>query len=110
VALDKRSGASLEGDLFIYCTGFASLLVGRHFETRIRPLKDVLFIDSAWAVQAPYVTEDAPISSVTTSTAQSAGWVWDIGLSTRRGIGHVFSSAHTTDDAALAELRAYVAR
>jgi hypothetical protein len=36
--------------------------------------------------------------------------VWDIGLPTRRGVGHVYSSAHTSDDAAEAALRQYVQR
>jgi tryptophan halogenase len=44
--------------------------------------------------------EDSPIASQTTSTAQRAGWIWDIGLPTRRGIGHVYSSAHISDDQA----------
>jgi hypothetical protein len=42
------------------------------------------------------------------STAQKHGWIWDIGLQSRRGVGYVFSSNHTSADAALAELRAYV--
>jgi hypothetical protein len=68
----------------------------------------VLFCDSAIAMQVPYHRPDAPIASYTISTAQEAGWTWDIGLDKRRGIGHVFSSAHT--DAARAEevLRGYV--
>jgi hypothetical protein len=56
----------------------------------------------------PYASDDAPIASQTTSTAQGAGWIWDIGLPTRRGIGHVYSSAHTSDDAAEAALRDYI--
>jgi tryptophan halogenase len=48
------------------------------------------------------------MASHTISTAQSAGWIWDIGLPTRRGIGYVYSSRHTTDDAAERELRAYL--
>ena len=34
--------------------------------------------------------------------------MWDIGLPTRRGVGHVYSSAHTSDDAAEAALRRYI--
>jgi tryptophan halogenase len=61
-------------------------------------------------VQVPYATPDAPIASQTTSTAQSNGWIWDIGLPTRRGIGHVYSSAHiSATRRPSAELRAYIA-
>ncbi|MBV8806214.1 MAG: tryptophan 7-halogenase, partial [Sinobacteraceae bacterium] len=42
------------------------------------------------------------------SVAQKHGWIWDIGLQNRRGVGYVFSSNHTSSDAALEELRAYI--
>jgi tryptophan halogenase len=42
------------------------------------------------------------------STAQSAGWIWDIGLPTRRGVGYVCSSRHISDDDAELELRRYL--
>ncbi len=48
------------------------------------------------------------MSSHTISTAQSNGWIWDIGLPTRRGIGHVYSSRHSTQQAAEDELARYV--
>ena len=67
-----------------------------------------LFNDTALASQIPYVNADDPIASSTLSTAQTAGWIWDIGLPTRRGIGHVYSSGHTTEDRAAQELLAYI--
>jgi len=48
------------------------------------------------------------MASHTISTAQSAGWTWDIGLPTRRGVGYVYSSRHISDEAAEEELRRYV--
>src|SRR3546814_9453644 len=69
---------------------------------------DVLFCDTALAMQVPYDRPDSPMPSHTSSTAQSAGWIWDIGLPTRRGIGHVFSSSHISADEAERELRAYI--
>jgi tryptophan halogenase len=68
----------------------------------------VLFCDTALAVQVPYDDETAPVASHTISTAQTAGWTWDIGLPTRRGVGHVYSSAHISDDEAERQLRAYI--
>jgi hypothetical protein len=41
--------------------------------------------------------------------AQPNGWIWDIGLPARRGIGHVYSSAHSSDEDAERLLRAYIA-
>lgn len=96
------------GDLFIDCSGFKSLLLGEHLQVPFISCKDVLFIDNALAVHVPYQDENSPIASHTISTAQSAGWIWDIGLSTRRGVGHVYSSKYTTEEKAIAELKAYL--
>jgi len=106
--LVTKSGTPLQGDLFVDCSGFASLLIGKHFGVPFLPKKDVLFIDRAWAVQVPHRTEETDIASVTLSTAQSAGWVWDIGLTTRRGVGYVYSSQYLSDEAALQELQTYL--
>lgn len=107
-ALQTDTAGEIPGDLFIDCSGFRSRLLGDHFQIPFRSCKDVLFIDSALAVQVPYAREDSPIATHTLSTAQSAGWVWDIGLQNRRGVGHVFSSAHTDDSAAYRELAGYL--
>lgn len=107
-ALETQSHGELAGDLFIDCTGLASLLLGQHYGVRLRSQQHVLFNDSALAVQVPYGSEDHAIASQTIATAQRSGWIWDIGLPTRRGIGYVYSSAHTTDEAAERELRHYV--
>jgi len=60
-------------------------------------------------VQVPYAGESAPIASQTISTATAAGWIWDIGLPTRRGVGHVYSSAHMDEETAEQQLRDYIA-
>lgn len=96
------------GDLFIDCTGFKSLLLGGHYGIEFKSCKDVLFLDTALAVQVPYENEQSPIASHTLSTAQTAGWIWDIGLSTRRGVGHVYSSAYISEELAAEQLQAYV--
>jgi tryptophan halogenase len=107
-SLQTRTGGAVGGDLFVDCTGMASLLLAQHFGVEFVSQRQVLFNDTALAVQVPYAREDCAIASQTLATAQSDGWVWDIGLPTRRGVGHVYSSAHTSDDAAEAALRRYV--
>ncbi|MGE4071343.1 MAG: tryptophan halogenase family protein [Lysobacterales bacterium] len=108
-SVQTREHGALAGDLYIDCTGLRSLLLGQHYGVGLIDQKQVLFNDSALALQLPYPQPDSPIASHTISTAQSSGWIWDIGLPTRRGIGHVYSSAHISDEAAEAELRRYVA-
>jgi len=109
-AVRTREHGAIAADLFIDCTGLRSLLLGGHYGIGSYCRKDVLFNDRALAVQVPYADPSAPIACQTISTAQSNGWIWDIGLSARRGVGHVYSSAHTSDDAAEAALRAYIER
>ena len=87
VALHSDGHAPVPGDLFVDCTGFLSLLLGKHYGVTFKSCADQLFIDSALAIQVPYVSDDVPIASVTLSTAQRAGWIWDVGLPTRRGVG-----------------------
>ena len=108
-SLSTESGGLLDGDLFVDCTGFAALLIGRHFGIPFKRCRNYLFNDSALAVQVPRADPAEQIASTTLSTAQRAGWIWDIALPTRRGVGHVYSSGHTTDEQAEADLRAYLA-
>ena len=107
-SLGTANSNELHGDLFIDCSGFRSLLLGEHYKIPFVDCSDVFFIDKALAVQVPYESEKSPIACHTIATAHNAGWVWDIGLSSRRGVGYVYSSRHTTDEQAEHELQNYV--
>lgn len=107
-ALSLTDGEEICADLFVDCTGFAALLIGKHYKVPFVSQRDCLFNDTALAVQANHADEDTPIASCTKSTAQSSGWIWDIALPTRRGIGHVFSSQHVSLDKAEDELQHYL--
>jgi flavin-dependent dehydrogenase len=109
-SVSTTASGDIEGDLFVDCTGFAALLLGKHYQVPYIDKKHILFNDSALAIQVPYAEKNTPIASQTISTAQSAGWIWDIGLTTRRGIGYTYSSAHTTDEEAKESLRRYIER
>ncbi|MDO6680241.1 MULTISPECIES: tryptophan halogenase family protein [unclassified Shewanella] len=103
----KHSG-EIAADLFVDCTGVKSLLLGEQLEVPFICQKAVLFNDSALAVQVPYPEPETDIASCTHSTAQTNGWIWDIGLPTRRGVGHVYSSSHTTQAEAEQQLIDYL--
>ncbi len=103
-----RQAGEVAGDLFVDCSGFAALLLGKALGVGFKDCGDVLFCDTALAVQIPYGSPDAPMASHTISTAQTAGWTWDIGLPTRRGIGYVYSSRHSTEEAAHETLMRYI--
>jgi tryptophan 7-halogenase len=108
-ALRLRGRDALAGDLFVDCSGMRALLIDGHYRVPRVGVGDVLFNDRALALQVPYPQPDTPIASHTVATAQDAGWIWDIGLSARRGTGHVYASAFVSDDAAEAALRRYIA-
>ena len=98
----------ITADLFVDCSGFRSRLLGQALGVPFIDCNDVLFIDRALAVQVPYEEANAPIVSHTLSTGQKHGWIWDIGLQNRRGVGYVYSSRHAGSEPVEAELAAYI--
>jgi len=106
-AVRTRASGAIPGDLFLDCSGHAALLIGGEYGVPFLDRSDVLFNDRALAVQVP-VAADSPIASQTIATAHRAGWLWDIGLPTRRGVGCVYSSAHASDDDAAKILTDYL--
>lgn len=107
-ALKTDRAGTITGDFFIDCSGLHSLLVGKFFDIPWRSVKDILFNDSAIAVQSPYLDDNAPVTSATVATANAKGWIWDIGLASRRGVGHVFSRDMASEDAVMANLHHYL--
>jgi len=107
-SLQTQGQGALAGDLFVDCSGLPSLLLGGHYGVPFRSQQGVLFNNAALAMQVPYPRGDTPIASQTISTAQRSGWIWDIGLPTRRGVGHVYSTDHATAEEAEQALRAHV--
>jgi tryptophan halogenase len=107
-AVITRECGTLVADLYVDCSGFRAALIGTALGSPFRNINDVLFVDRALAMQVPYALPDTPIPSYTISTAQEAGWTWDIGLHQRRGIGYVYSSRHSDDARAEQVLRAYI--
>lgn len=98
----------IKGELFIDCSGFSSLLIGKTLGVPFESKQHILFADSALAMQVPYSDPETPIACHTISTAQEAGWIWDIGLQQRRGVGYVYSSQYSSDEQAEKKLRKYV--
>ena len=109
-ALVTAGHGEIAGELFIDCSGMASVLLGGHYGVPLVHARGVLFNDRALAVQVAHATPDAPVACTTVATAHREGWTWDIALPERRGVGLVYSSAHTSDEAAERALQAYLGR
>jgi len=107
-SLETTAHGAIAGDLFIDCSGMRSMLLGDHFGVPFIDKSDILFNDTALAIQVPYSDASAPIASQTISTARPAGWIWDIGLTARRGVGYVYSSRHGGDHQAQVVLEEYL--
>ncbi len=104
-AVRLKDGQRLTADLYIDCTGFASLLIGKALDVPWVSYADSLLCDRAVACPIAHPDAQQPLRSYTTATARGAGWTWEIDLQTRTGTGYVYSSAHCSDDEALATLR-----
>ncbi|MBW8184041.1 tryptophan halogenase family protein [Shewanella nanhaiensis] len=99
VTLD--SGEQVEGDLFVDCSGFKSLLLQETLKTGYQNWSDYLVCDRAVAVQTQ--ARENPVVR-TISQAQESGWTWKIPLQHRTGNGHVYSSQFISDDEATSTL------
>jgi tryptophan halogenase len=107
ISILECAKSSIKGDLFVDCTGFAATLISGHYHSRLTDVSQGLKNDSAVAIQAPYLSDDVDIASATLSTAHKNGWIWDIGLPHRKGIGCVYSSEFCNEDTAVDTLLAY---
>jgi len=93
----------VSGDLFIDCSGFRGLLIEETLKAGYESWTRWLPCDRAAAVSSANVGAPPPF---TRATARTAGWQWRIPLQHRTGNGHVYCSAHMSDDEACAVLLA----
>ena len=96
------------GDIFIDCTGFQrkiSSAVG----TKWISYSKVLPLNTAM----PFIVknkENQKIDPVTKAHAMSAGWMWEIPLQTRTGMGYVFDKNFISTDQAKLEVEEYLGK
>ncbi|GMM85185.1 tryptophan halogenase family protein [Pseudoalteromonas sp. MTN2-4] len=106
-ALELDNEATDSYDFYIDCTGFNCFLLGEKLGVEFTCLGNKLPIDTAITAQVP-VSNNQEIPPYTIATAHQAGWIWDIGLQTRRGTGFVYSSKHLSHDQARAKFEKYL--
>ena len=100
-SLALEGGRSVDGDLFIDCSGFRGVLIEQALQTGYEDWSHWLPCDRALAVPS---ARDGDPDPYTRATAHAAGWQWRIPLQHRTGNGHVFCSDHMGDDEARATL------
>ncbi len=97
-AVTLADGRRIEGDLWIDCSGFRSLLLGETLGVPYVDWRQWLPVDRAVAIPCESANPDP--RPMTTATARAAGWQWHIPLRHRVGNGYVYCSDHIDDAAA----------
>lgn len=98
-SLVTKEWGTLDFDFYIDATGLSCVLLGKKLGTDFISKKDQLLVDAALVAQVP-ADQNEEIPSYTIATAHQAGWIWDIALPERRGVGFVYSTSHLSDAAA----------
>lgn len=104
-SVKTSSGAVLEAELFLDCTGFRSLLLGKALGEPFQNENECLPNDRAVALSAQNHAETRGIPPYTLAYAMKSGWSWHIPLFHRFGTGYVYSTNFLTPDQAEREMR-----
>ena len=102
------NGDSVTSDLFIDCTGFKSLLLGKTLEEEFISYSDMLPNNRAWATRISYKDKEAELEPFTNCTALSNGWVWNIPSWGRIGTGYVYSDKFIDPEDAKEEFKQHL--
>jgi tryptophan halogenase len=97
-----ESDQEIDGDLFVDCSGFRSLLLGDKLGEEWEDWSSWLPNDRAAALPCAFVREE--IEPYTRCIGMPAGWRWRIPLRHRVGNGYVFSSQYISEDEACAAI------
>lgn len=100
-----ESGTVVQGDLFIDCSGFRSMLLGQTLGVEYEDWSEWLPMNRAVAVPCEPAGRFTPY---TRATAHGAGWQWRIPLQHRTGNGHVFCNDYMSEDEATGILMAHL--
>lgn len=106
--LVTQKHGEIHGDLYIDCTGFRGLLINQALGEPFISFANSLLCDCAIALQVPRDIRTQGINPYTTATALNSGWVWDIPLYGRAGMGYVYSSQFLSQNDAEREFRAHL--
>ena len=101
--LEFEDGGRLRADLYIDNTGARGQLIGEMLGVPYESWQQWLPADRILSAPAPLEDARPPYLRI---TARDAGWAWRAPLQQSLSVGYVYSSAHESDESALAALRA----
>lgn len=99
-----KNGKMVDVDFVFDCSGFAKLLIGKHFNTEWISYSKYLPMKSAVPF---FLDHDGDVAPETEAIAMKYGWMWKIPVDTRYGCGYVFDSDYISDEEALREAEEY---
>jgi tryptophan 7-halogenase len=100
--LDLDNGTTVDCDFVFDCTGFARLIIGKHYNSEWSSYKNNLPVNRA----IPFTMNVDPnnIPPYTEAIAMKYGWAWKIPVQDRYGCGYVFDSRLVSDEEAKQEV------
>ena len=107
VALHLRASGRRSFDFYLDCSGFSGLLMEQALGVEFTSLADKLWMNKALVTQVAN-RPDTPLPPYTRATAHQAGWIWDIALPERRGVGLVYCDRYLSDEQAREKLKRYL--
>ena len=101
-------GTEVTADLFVDCSGFNSILLGKFINEKFISTAEFLPNNRAWTAHVPYTNKEKELQTFTNCTAINNGWVWNIPLWNRIGSGYVYCNDFISDEDALEEYKQYL--
>ena len=105
-SLKLKDGREIEGDFFVDCSGFKSVLLKEAMGAKFISYSDALLCDAAVIGSWKRREDDTDHRPYTTAETMEHGWCWRIDFLESVTRGYVFSTAHCSPDDAMRELKA----
>ena len=103
--LVSEDGKEYSADLYVDCSGFASVLLEKTLGSPFTSYADYLPCDKAVVLQTQFKDPVKDCFPYTKATTMKAGWRFTIPTAKRTGNGYIYSSKYLTKEEAEKELR-----
>jgi len=94
-------------DFVFDCTGFAKLIIGKHFKSKWTSYKKHLTTNEVISFRLKY-KENEEVFPYTKSITMKNGWMWQIPLQSRIGAGYVYDNRYITKSQAKEEVEEFL--
>jgi tryptophan halogenase len=101
-----KDSSKIESDFVFDASGFARLIIGKHYKAEWKSHSDLLPVDSAVPFFIP--VDEKKIPAYTESIAMKYGWMWKIPTRERFGCGYVYDSSLISEEDAVKEIEEYL--